>query len=42
MVYDEEAHVALEGHEGKGTGEIIIQNSHLFVCKGGKAEYICI
>ncbi len=42
IVYDEETHVALKGHEGKGTGEIIVQYSRLFVCKGGKAEYICI
>jgi hypothetical protein len=27
MVYNEGANVALEGHEGKGSGKIVVQNS---------------
>jgi hypothetical protein len=42
MVYNQEANVAFEGHEGKSSGKIVVQNSCLFVHKGGKAENICV
>jgi hypothetical protein len=42
MVYNDEANVALEGHEGKGSGENDVQDLCLFVHKGSKAENIRI
>ncbi len=36
MVYNEEANVALKGHEGKGTSEIIVQNSCCLSAKVAK------
>ncbi len=34
--------VALKGHEGTGSGEIIVQDSCLLVQKGSKAENNCV
>jgi hypothetical protein len=40
MVYNEEANVALEGHEEKRTGEIIVQNSCSFVSEKAAKQNI--